>query len=251
MSQQVAEYIDHMGDDKRVVDVARISFGPLIKVTTPQEDASLIRFLANGVTSKDREALITLLYEGTYHSNNMTYGSAEELYEAIRHQAVHWTPFAHTAISLRMKAPIPIRTQCFKHKQGLVENEESRRYISTTPEIFIPEFRMKPEGSIKQGSAGLHPDNAHWQSAYEDQVDSAVALYETMIEQKVAPEQARMVLPQGAMVNWIWTGNLLAFANFFNKRSDSHAQQEIQDLAHAVAAIVEPLFPVSWAALTR
>ena len=63
--------------------------------------------------------------------------------------------------------------------------------------------------------------------------------------------QARFVLPQGAMVNWIWTGNLLAFANFFNKRSDSHAQQEIQDLAHAVAAIVEPLFPVSWAALTK
>ena len=53
------------------------------------------------------------------------------------------------------------------------------------------------------------------------------------------------------MVNWIWTGTLLAFANFFNKRSDSHAQQEIQDLAHAVAAIVEPLFPISWAALTK
>ncbi|MGQ6545402.1 FAD-dependent thymidylate synthase [Serratia sp. IR-2025] len=251
MIQQEAEYIDHMGDDQRVVDVARISFGPLKKVTTPEQDASLIRFLANGVTSKDREALITLLYEGTYHSNNMTYGSAEELYEAIRHQAVHWTPFAHTAISMRMKAPIPIRTQCFKHKQGLVENEESRRYISVTPEIFIPEFRQKPEGSIKQGSAGIHEANDYWKRQYIYHTQEAVALYEKMIEDGVAPEQARFVLPQGAMVNWIWTGNLLAFANFFNKRSDSHAQQEIQDLAHAVAAIVEPLFPVSWAALTK
>lgn len=252
MTQQVAEYIDHMGDDKRVVDVARISFGPLKKVTTPEQDASLIRFLANGVTSKDKEQIIKWIIEGIDpHYIDDPVETARQLYEDIRHQAVHWTPFAHTAITLRMKAPIPIRTQCFKHKQGLVENEESRRYISSTPEIFIPEFRQKPEGSIKQGSAGIHPMNPGIQEAYKYHTEQAVQCYLWMLEAGVAPEQARFVLPQGAMVNWIWTGNLLAFANFFNKRSDSHAQQEIQDLAHAVAAIVEPLFPVSWAALTK
>jgi thymidylate synthase (FAD) len=252
MTQQEAEYIDHMGDDQRVVDVARISFGPLKKVTTPEQDASLIRFLANGVTSKDKEQIINWIIEGIDpHYIDDPVETARQLYEDIRHQAVHWTPFAHTAISLRMKAPIPIRTQCFKHKQGLVENEESRRYISVTPEIFIPEFRQKPKGSIKQGSAGIHPHNEIWKAEYKRLTDKAVAAYLRMIEDGVAPEQARFVLPQGAMVNWIWTGNLLAFANFFNKRSDSHAQQEIQDLAHAVAAIVEPLFPVSWAALTK
>lgn len=251
MTQQVAEYIDHMGDDKRVVDVARISFGPMKKVTTPEQDASLIRFLANGVTSKDKAVIINMIQEGSDNYSTSGKEEAEWLYERIRHQAVHWTPFAHTAISLRMKAPIPIRTQCFKHKQGLVENEESRRYISVTPEIFIPEFRQKPEGSIKQGSAGIHEANDYWKRQYIAQTQHAVRLYEMMISDGVAPEQARFVLPQGAMVNWIWTGNLLAFANFFNKRSDSHAQQEIQDLAYAVAAIVEPLFPVSWAALTK
>lgn len=251
MTQQVAEYIDHMGDDQRVVDVARISFGPLKKVTTPEQDASLIRFLANGVTSKDKETILNLIATGFDREDYNGIGDAEELYNQIRHQAVHWTPFAHAAITLRMKAPIPIRTQCFKHKQGLVENEESRRYISVTPEIFIPEFRQKPEGSIKQGSAGIHPKNKGIQEAYKFHTEQSVAVYKWMLEEGVAPEQARFVLPQGAMVNWIWTGNLLAFANFFNKRSDSHAQQEIQDLAHAVAAIVEPLFPVSWAALTK
>ena len=254
MTQQVAEYIDHMGDDQRVVDVARISFGPLKKVTTPEQDASLIRFLANGVTSKDKENILLAIsngFTGSCESKKFALECAEVLYEDVRHQAVHWTPFAHTAISMRMKAPIPIRTQCFKHKQGLVENEESRRYISVTPEIFIPEFRQKPEGSIKQGSAGIHEANDYWKRQYIYHTQEAVALYEKMISDGVAPEQARFVLPQGAMVNWIWTGNLLAFANFFNKRSDSHAQQEIQDLAHAVAAIVEPLFPVSWAALTK
>ncbi|UZN24478.1 thymidylate synthase [Klebsiella phage pKP-BM327-1.1] len=254
MTQQVAEYIDHMGDDKRVVDVARISFGPLKKVTTPEQDASLIRFLANGVTSKDKENILQVISNGfdkSTESKKFALECAQVLYEDIRHQAVHWTPFAHTAITLRMKAPIPIRTQCFKHKQGLVENEESRRYISSTPEIFIPEFRQKPAGSIKQGSAGIHPNNEYWRDVYMIETSKAVQTYERMLDAGIAPEQARFVLPQGAMVNWIWTGNLLAFANFFNKRSDSHAQQEIQDLAHAVAAIVEPLFPVSWAALTK
>lgn len=251
MSQQLAEYIDHMGDDKRIVDVARISFGTLKRETTPEQDASLIRFLANGVTSKDKEQILKWIIEGIdeqYHDDPMA--TAENFYNDIRHQAVHWTPFAHTAISLRMKAPIPIRTQCFKHKQGLVENEESRRYISSTPEIFIPEFRMKPEGSIKQGSGGLHPDNAMWQELYSSSVGTALATYNRMLKAGIAPEQARMVLPQGAMVNWVWTGNLLAFANFYNKRSDSHAQGEIQELAALVKEIIEPLFPVSWKALT-
>lgn len=250
MTQQVAEYIDHMGDDKRVVDVARISFGPLKRETTPEQDASLIRFLANGVTSKDREKIIGWLVQGFDDQFYDPQEAAEDLYKQIRHQAVHWTPFAHTAISLRMKAPIPIRTQCFKHKQGLVENEESRRYISSVPEIFIPEFRQKPEGSIKQGSAGIHPDNGKMQMIYSVAAQHALNAYQQLLDADVAPEQARMVLPQGAMVNWIWTGNLLAFANFYNKRSDSYAQGEIQELAKLVRDIVEPLFPVSWNALT-
>ena len=112
MTQQVAEYIDHMGDDQRVVDVARISFGPLKRETTPEQDASLIRFLANGVTSKDKETILNLIATGFAREDYNGIGDAEELYNHIRHQAVHWTPFAHTAITLRMKAPIPIRTQC-------------------------------------------------------------------------------------------------------------------------------------------
>lgn len=251
--KQEAIYVDHMGNDKRVVDVARISFGTLKRETTPEQDASLIRFLANGVSSKDKQAILDLLAYGAPSGLNTQECEefARNLYSEIRHQATHWTPFAHTAITLRMKAPIPIRTQSFKHKQGLVENEESRRYISCTPEIFIPEFRDKPAGSIKQGSGGLHESNDYWKHEYTVQTSKAVALYERMIADDVAPEQARFVLPQGAMVNWVWTGNLLAYANFYNKRSDSHAQGEIQELAEMVKTIVEPLFPVSWKALTK
>ena len=250
--EQLAEYVDHMGDDKRVVDVARISFGTLKRETTPEQDASLIRFLANGISSKDKEYILQLIIEGIDpHYVDDPKATAENFYDEIRHQATHWTPFAHTAITLRMKAPIPIRTQSFKHKQGLVENEESRRYIKSVPEIYIPEFRSKPEGSIKQGSAGIHPNNTFWKGVYKEHTDNSVQTYLSMIEEGIAPEQARFILPQGAMVNWVWTGNLLAFANFYNKRSDSHAQGEIQDLAKKVKEIIQPLFPISWNALTN
>jgi thymidylate synthase (FAD) len=151
-----------------------------------------------------------------------------------------------------MKAPVPIRTQCFKHKQGFVENEESRRYIESEPELFIPEsFRKAPEGNKKQGSEGVHPDSDTLLMAYQQVCDLSIMLYNKMISEKVAPEQARLVLPQGVYVNWIWTGSLAAFARFYKQRIDSHAQKEIQDLAKEVGSIIEPLFPVSWKALTN
>ena len=246
------KYIDHMGSDQRVVDVARQSFAQTdAAVRTEAQNQGLIRYLAEGISATDRKEIISMILNGTKELGTYDECTAEGLYQSIRHQAVHWTPFAHTAITLQMQAPIPIRTQAFKHKQGLVENEESRRYISSTPEIFIPEFRLRPEGSIKQGSAGIHPDNAAWKSSYIEITHAAVFMYERMISEGIAPEQARFVLPQGVEVNWTWTGNLLAFANFYNKRSDTHAQQEIQDLAEMVREIIEPLYPMSWKALTQ
>lgn len=207
-----AQYVDHMGTDLSVVNAARVSFDKVSEEFT-ESDEKLIRYLA---------------------------------------QHNHWTPFSHTAITLRMAAPVPIRTQCFKHKAGLTENEESRRYISSRPVLFIPdEFRKAPEGSIKQGSGEVHPNSDEFRELYMDMGNLLIAFYQNLIWQGVCPEQARFILPQGVYVNWIWTGNLMAFARFFNQRTDSHAQVEIQQLAKQVGTIIEPLFPVSWAALTR
>ncbi|WP_432473717.1 FAD-dependent thymidylate synthase [Amphritea sp. HPY] len=207
-----AEYIDHMGSDLSVVRAARVSFAADKGVEWTGKDAGLIKYLAE-------------------HN--------------------HWTPFAHTAITLRMNAPVPIRTQCFKHKFGFVENEESRRYIDCTPTFFVPEvFRGKPTGGAKQGSAGEMEDQEMWTAIFESQYRQNLAIYEQAVELGLCPEQARFLLPQGAEVNWYWTGSLSAFARFYNQRIDPHAQKEIQDLATEVSAIIEPLFPVAWKQLT-
>ena len=213
-----AELISVMGDDLMVANVARVSF--------------------------NKESL-----EFTYRKDKPK-GSDEGIIEYLA-KYNHWSPFAHPQITLRMKAPVPIRTQCFKHKQGFVENEESRRYIESEPELFIPEsFRLAPSGNKKQGSDGEHPDNHVWQTMYKVTCNQAISVYKDMIKSKVAPEQARLILPQGVYVNWIWTGSLAAFARFYTQRVDNHAQKEVQDLAKQVGDIISPLFPVSWKALT-
>lgn len=204
------ELIDSMGNDMSVVNAARVSFANTgDEGRTDEQNRKLINYLA-------------------------------------KHK--HWTPFGHTSVTVRVTAPIPIRTQCFKHKVGFVENEESRRYVSYTPEYFVPDFRSQAENK-KQGSGGLHPDSKILAAHYISAIESAIETYEMLLSRGVAEEQARFVLPQGVMVNWYWTGSIAAFARFCKQRMDPHAQLEIQELAKQVSDIIQPIFPVSWEAL--
>ncbi len=229
MGKIKAELLDYMGDDLAVVNAARVSFD---KSSDWDIFCDGMCFVCDceGDGRKLKDEDVKLVNYLAKHN--------------------HWTPFSHTALKFRVAAPVPIRTQCFKHKVGLTENEESRRYISSTPEIFIPQFfRSKPEGSIKQGSSGVHELSDTWLEVYRDMTTDAVNAYLQMLEDGICPEQARFILPQGAIVNWIWTGNLVSFANFYVKRTDKNAQKEIQDLAKLIGEQIEPLFPVSWKAL--
>lgn len=204
------EYVDHMGSDLTVVNAARVSFNKH-KDKFDDNDHRLLTHLSK-------------------------YG--------------HWTPFAHPQITVRIKAPIFIRTQCFKHKQGFVENEVSRRYVDYEPEVFIPDvWRGRPNDS-KQGSSGEVEDQTQCHDYYELALERCIETYNILLANEVAPEQARMVLPQGMYTEWYWTGSLASYARFYKQRIDSHAQKEIQDLAKMVGEVIKPLFPVSWKVLT-
>jgi thymidylate synthase (FAD) len=239
-----AIYENHYLTDRDVANFARQSFATLADNFTEAQNNNLVRFLARGMASGDWETLLVQM------TNCTSMNSAKEQAAHLRKIPCHWVPFGHPQITLRMSAPIPIRVQCFKHKIGFVESEESRRYISSKPKLFIPDQFRASAASVKQGSAGNHPSSYVWKEAYTYMCEAAIELYNDMIAEGICPEQARFVLPQGCEVNWVWTGSLYAFANFYNQRSDSHAQKEIQELAEQVAAIIEPLYPVSWLALT-
>lgn len=211
------EYVNHMGSDLTVVDAARVSFN---KKTVP------------GAVVSDKDfKLLTYL---------------------AKHN--HWTPFAHPQITLRIKAPISIRTQFFKHKQGFVENEISRRYVTFEPEFYIPNWRTSPTQGAKQGSEDFMPDGSKKElskEAYFRAASKCLEVYNDLIANEIAPEQARFILPQGTYTEWWWTGSLAAYARFYKQRIDSHAQWEIREYASAIGKILEELFEESWFCLTE
>lgn len=232
--------------DYDVANYARQSFNKLAENFSEADNDKLIKFLARGVTSSDWSGLIDkMIYVDCEQQ-------AHELAVYLRSIPVHFAPFAHPKITIRLEAPVPIARQMFKHKIGMIESEESRRYVSYEPQFFFPKFFRPAAANVKQGSA-VKPmrTNDYWMEAYRKHCENSRQLYMDAIADGMCPEQARFYLPQGTEVKWILTGSLYAFSNLYNQRSDVNAQLEIQELAVDIGKIIEPLYPVSWAALTR
>ena len=265
-------YIDHMGDDLSVVNAAKVSFGkrsewePAGAVDDPwshtklsKKDQGLIQFLARGCTSGDWDALVDKFpFICTAHKEYDTdiecwtdYDELQELLSYIRKMPSHWSPFAHTAITLHLKMPIFVARQIMKHTTGIEYNEVSRRYVDSEPEFYVPDVWRKKADNVKQGSSdeAVDSNSLSW-TCPEDEMhgvyQKARDAYRELVHYcQVAPEQARMVLPQSMYTEVIATGNLWAICNLITQRTDSHAQKETQDLAKQIEDIVRPLFPVS------
>jgi thymidylate synthase (FAD) len=156
----------------------------------------------------------------------------------------HWSPFAHCSVSFRVKAPIFVARQLVKHTVGFSWNEVSRRYVDNEPEFYIPEAWRARADNVKQGSSDT--EIAFLTDPAKVATADALDTYKFMLKAGVCPEQARMVLPQNTMTEWIWTGTLYAWARMCQLRLDSHTQRETQIVAEKVATTIADLFPVSW-----
>jgi thymidylate synthase (FAD) len=169
----------------------------------------------------------------------------------------HWTPFGHVNATFVFKAPIFVARQLGKHQVGLVWNEVSRRYVDEEPEFFIPTtLRSRPDSSIKQGSGKkvIPLVTEHGRHPYMDlssACETAFQTYRNLLNDGVAPEQARMVLPQNMMTEWWWTGSLAAWARVFNLRLDPHTQQETRDVVQLAYDQLVPHFPNALKALVH
>ena len=203
--------IDKMGTDLSVVNAARVSYSKT-KDVFDGKDEKLIKFLAE-------------------------------------HE--HWSPFAHASMQFRIKAPIFVARQLVKHQVGLVWNEVSRRYVDFPPEIYKPDaWRGRPVNS-KQGSDGTVELGQTIDHNLETTMESCLILYNTMIQKGVAPEQARMVLPQSMMTEWYWSGTVYAFARVCNLRCKPDTQKETQDVANMIDKLADEAFPHCWKYLRK
>ena len=208
-------YVNHMGDDLSVVNAARVSFG------------------------KTSKLVCTNLVLGTY---DMSKGDKKLIQYLAKHK--HISPFGHAFASFHVKAPIFVARQLVKHK-FLRWNEISRRYIDDEPEFYVPDVWRGRSADKKQGSDGVAQPPTHINPLMNQVLD----LYDQMIHDGVAPEQARMVLPQSTMTEWYWSGSLDAFADMCQLRCKSDTQFETRVVADQINEIMKPLFPVSWTAL--
>lgn len=209
------ELVDSMGDDIRVAEAARLSFD--------RWDEELEQYIAEGK-----------------HKNLIQYLAEHN----------HWTPFGHPQISVKIKMPIFVARQWMKSNIGIVYNEVSRRYVKAEPQFYWPvALRGLPEGSIKQGSSGVAPNQEELLTMVSIVHDEARHYYNALLEGGVAPEQARMVLPLSTYTTVVMTGSLAAMSRVCHLRCKPDAQKEIQDYGNALKKILFNLFPISMEAL--
>ena len=211
------KFIDRMGSDLSVVNAARVSFSKKSELIWEEDENAPTMF--RQVLSDNDKKLIKYL---------------------AKHN--HWSPFGHASVQVHVKAPIFVARQLVKHQVGLVWNEVSRRYVDEEPEFYIPNFwRLKPIGSIKQGSSD---------EKVEYDITSTIGwckeTYKNLLNEGVAPEMARMILPQNMYTEWYWSGTLYAFSRVCNLRCKDDSQKETRDLCWEIDKIIGDLFPVSW-----
>ena len=220
------KFIDKMGSDLSVVNAARVSFSKTSEWESIPEAGPV-----DGLLSSQDEKLINYL---------------------AKHN--HWSPFGHASMQLHIKAPVFVARQLVKHQVGLVWNEVSRRYVDDEVEFYEPDVWRGAPVNAKQGSSDvgvdINPSNM-MVNDYKLALDRAKWTYEHLLGQGVAPEQARMVLPQSMMTEWYWSGTLMAFARVCNLRCKSDTQLETQMVANQIDEIGEEYFPYSWKALTK
>ena len=206
------ELLETFGNDLTVVNAARVSFN---KESTEfsETDTKLVNYLAS-------------------HD--------------------HISPFFHPQARFRIKMPIFVAREWFRHTVGFARNEISRRYVDFEPEIWVPaEFRER-DPKLKQGSKTTAVENNEVVlDMYNRAVKVSMEAYESLLAAKVAPEMARSILPQGMYTEFIETGSLAAYARLCGLRLDPSAQLEIQTYANAIHELMKDKFPVSWVALMK
>lgn len=207
------ELLHTMGDDLMVVNAARVSFHK--------------------------------------ESTQMTGGDAKLIQYLAKHD--HISPFFHPQIQFRIKMPIFVAREWYRHQIGFSRNEVSRRYVDSTPDCWIPspdQLRQR-DPKLKQGSKETPVENA---DVLHEKIDELCArslqLYSDLLDQGVAPEIARTILPQSMYTEFIETGSLAAYARLYKLRTSPDAQREIQGYANAIGELLASKFPFSWVALT-
>jgi thymidylate synthase (FAD) len=220
--QDTIQVLDHgfvrldgaMADDLSVVNGARVSFARR-KTEMDESDEGLIRFLM-----RDR----------------------------------HGTPFEHNSFRFHVRCPIFVAREWFRHRVGSF-NEFSMRYARATDDFYVPEPEDVRSQVGKPGAYSFEPVSDELAETTREELravyDTAYETYQRLVEQGVARELARAVLPVGAYTEFFWTVNARSLMNFVSLRAAETAQREIRRYADAVETFLAQRMPVTYAAFVE
>ena len=217
------------------------------------KDKRLLEFLARGMTADDFDKFLeytsSVAADWQEHFVDVDKKIMTEKLWEWRNTPSHDTPVNHSFFSFEVKAPIFVARHLVKHEY-LIMSEYSRRYITDDVEFYTPDVWRKAAADVKQGSSDEGVDKLpkvgrYGEFDYEDICGLSLALYEQYIEAGVAPEQARMVLPQSLMTSWTWSGTLGAFANMCKLRLSKDTQYETRLVAQGVYTELKKQFPIA------
>ncbi len=204
------ELLEVFGSDLTVVNAARVSLGKHVDEFT-EKDAKLCKYLAD-------------------HD--------------------HISPFFHPQARFRIKIPIWMAREWYRHTIGFARNEVSRRYVDDPPTFHLPDAIRTRAPNKKQGSNDdVHPRSDGILSFLQIECEKAMESYQLLLNEGVPPEQARMILPQNMMTEFIETGSLAAYARLCKLRLGPDAQKEIRDVAQSVSDALSTAFPHTWTVL--
>ena len=197
--------LDTMGSDESIENCARISYGEGTRKVS--ETRNLIRYL-------------------------------------MRHK--HTSPFEHGEVQFHLKLPIFVMRQLVRHRTANI-NEYSGRYSEMSSDFYVPDsaYLKKQSETNKQGRGEPHPSPGLIHFEYNRTHDGAWVTYENLLREDISREIARCVLPVSNYTEVVWKSDLHNFLHMVNLRTDSQAQQEIQDYANAMYSMVKPKFPLT------
>lgn len=235
-----AELVEHWGTDLTAVNAARVSM----------DKEGDWEYKPVRVTSSDKEGRYV-----AYPKKVLSIKDTKLVHYLAKHK--HTSCFEHQGATLRLKVPIFIARQIQRHRT-FSYNEISRRYVDSEPEFYWPDKWRKRADNVKQGSSDEELPFAMDEVGMtlrgediflRDYEYIAVSLYQSALSKGMAPELARMILPQNMYTEFYMTGNLRSWNHFLSLRLDKHAQKEVRDIAEQIDNILTPLWPVSMAAL--
>ncbi len=208
-----AQLIQQVGNDQMICAAARVSLAGDLHIRPEEDNYKLIRYL-------------------------------------IKHQ--HGTPFEHNLITFRITAPLYVIQEMLRHRVGVSFNQESGRYIKIKNQAYIPlEFRGQSKSNRQASVPATNLNQADISAQYKQAIDLAYTAYEALLEAGVCREQARGILPHATYSSLYVTFNVRSLMHFLGLRLSPDAQYEIRQYARAFKLIAEPLFPLTFRALTE